>query len=150
MAKKISLALAAIVVSIIMSTLLGQLALRIAPFGHMTRDLKRGQTSINSPEFDKKYGDPLRATVGMVRLTAFVLDPIVAVIVGMVVGFWGGKGAPRVAFFGMLPLAAFSVYSYPWLWEGLSAGLLDLLLASGTAYLTCRYCQRKSSIPEPR
>jgi hypothetical protein len=127
MGKKILLLMAGILVSAIASTLLGHLALRLTNFGPAVE-----KAITNTP------GNPMETTLHMVRLTVFVLDPIVAIIVGAILGLWSEGRPTWIGAIAVLPLAAFAAYSYPWLWPGITAGLIDLILAAGTAEVTYR------------
>jgi hypothetical protein len=139
MKRKVLLVLGSALVSIIASALLGRLALSVTPFGQMVRDVSHSASSPAVSQSGGKYEDPMQATTHMLRLTTFVLDPIVAVVTGFLVGLWGGKSSARLAALGILPLAAFSVFSYPWLWAGIAGGAIDILVASGTARLVSAY-----------
>jgi len=132
MGKKILLLVAGILVSAIASTLLGHLALSLTNFGRAVV----GSAATNTP------GNPMEATLHMIRLTVFVLDPIVAILVGTMIGFWGVDRPTWLGAIAILPLAAFAAYSYPWLWPGITAGLIDLILAAGVAEATYRWRQR--------
>jgi Na+/H+-translocating membrane pyrophosphatase len=139
MKRGVLLVLGSILVSIFASALLGRVALRITPFGHMIREMSRETPGATTAQAGSRYGDPIEVTLQMLRLTTFILDPTVAILTGFLVGLWGGKNSANLAALGILPLAAFSFLSYPWLWAGIAAGIIDLLFASGTAFLTSRY-----------
>ncbi len=139
MKRKVLLVLGSALVSIIASAILGRLALSVSPFGRMAREMSHSASIPATAQSGGKYGDPLQATTQMLRLTTFVLDPIVAVITGFLVGLWGGKSSARLAALGILPLAVFSAFSYPWLWAGIAGGAIDIVVASGTARLVYAY-----------
>lgn len=138
MTKKILLVVVGVAVSAIASTFLGRLALHFGNFGHMVRGMNR-----NPNLAANAYGNPLEATLHMMRLTTFVLDPIIAAIVGLVVGFWSDGRPTWLAAVSILPLAAFATYTYPWLWHGAVAGLIDLLVAAAAALATDGFRRRR-------
>ena len=138
MRRKVLLVSGSALVSLVASALLGRLALSFTPFGHMVREMSHA-ASIPATAHAGNYGDTLEATTHMLRLTTFILDPIVAVVIGFLVGLWGGKSSAGLAALGILPLAAFSVFSYPWLWAGMAGGAIDILVASGSARLVSAY-----------
>ena len=147
MKRQVLLVLGSALVSIVASALLGRFALNISPFGHLVREMNH--TSITAvPQAGSEYSDLLEATTHMLRLTTFLLDPIAALFTGFLVGLWGGKGSATLAALGILPLAAFSAFSYPWLWAGISGGAIDILVASGTAHLVSEYRARLTSSPK--
>jgi hypothetical protein len=139
MKRAVLLVLGSILLSVVASALLGRLALSVSPFGHMSREMSRDASAAAMSQVGRKYGDPLEATLHMLRLTTFILDPTIALITGFLVGLWGGKSSARLAALGILPLAAFSAFSYPWLWAGMVGGTIDILVASGAARLVSEY-----------
>lgn len=106
MKRAVLLVLGSILLSVVASALLGRLALTVTPFGHMVREARQDTSGATMRQLERKYGDPLDATLRMLRLTTFILDPTIAVITGIFVGLWGGKHAGRLAALGILPLAA--------------------------------------------
>ena len=124
--------------SIVVSGLLGRLALSVTPFGHMVTEMRRDASAAGREKIERRYGDLLEATTQMLRLTTFILDPIAAVITGIFAGLWGGKRSARLAALGILPLAMFSALSYSWL-GGMAGGAIDILAASGAARLVSAY-----------
>ena len=139
---KILLVLSAALVSVALSAFLGRLALSITPFGRMMTEMRSDSSSAGRRRIENRYVDLLDATNRMLRLTTFVLDPVAAVITGFLIGLTGTKSPAVIAGFAILPLAVFSASSYPWMWGGLSGGLLDVFGAAVAASLTSAYVTR--------
>jgi hypothetical protein len=139
MKKQALIVLGSVLLSIVVSVLLGRLVLRVTPFGHAVAEMRLDSTAAAQETAERKYGDLLEGTVRTLRLTVFVLDPLAAIISGVFVGFWGGKRSPLLAAFGILPLAAFSVFTYPWLWWGVFAGAMDIFAAAVSSRIVSAY-----------
>jgi hypothetical protein len=130
MKRGVLIVLGSVLLSLVASVLLGRVALGVTPFGHAVVELRQDSSAAAQDRAERKYGNLLETTTGTLRLTAFVLDPIAAIISGVFVGFWGGKRSPLLAALGIFPLAIFSVLTYPWLWPGMLAGAFDVLAAA--------------------
>ena len=135
--KNFFLVVGSILLSLIVSTVLGKVALQVTPFGHMVRDLAEHPIAAQN-----RYPGFRSVTLDMSRLVTFVLDPITAVVVGIFAGLCGGGPSRWIALVGILPLAAFSAYSCPRLWQGSCAALMDALGAFLTAYLVSKWKER--------
>lgn len=144
MKKRIVLVLAAVLFSILASALLGRLALPGTHFGHMVKQMSHGDSSAVS-QTSGGDGSLWEATLHMIRVTTFVLDPVVALCTGFLIALFRDKKSPILAALGILPLAAFSVFTYPVFWVGAVAGFIDLLIASGAAAVTSRVARGRAS-----
>jgi hypothetical protein len=139
MRKRIVLVLGAILFSAIASAFLGRLALAFAPFGHMVTQMNGHVWGAASSQSSIQYPDLLGTTMRMLRLTTFVLDPLVAVLTGLLVGLSRDTRSPGLAALAILPLSAFSAFTYPVVWAGIIGAILDVFAASAAATLTRRF-----------
>src|SRR5438270_13442955 len=119
MRRKTLILISSVVFSLTASSLLGRLAI------------------ITSGVPSSMRQGPFEATTHVINLITFLVDPVVAVLTGALVGAWGGRASSKIAALGIWPLTIMAVVTYPKPLGGLAAGAMDMFLASGIAHFTC-------------